>query len=202
MNILNFPYTIDAAIHAKKKGVGVGIMSPLYGGQIPMNEERLQFLSMNGLSPTNEALRFTCSLDCTDYVYIGFRSNGEIDKACTIADMDARITEDELTDIRKIVGTGLDKACTGCMYCMPYCPKQLPVTEYMTYYNMKYLFGTPDEDFAKRLTFQKQWFMLAKRKADAKDCIKCGACEKQCTQHINIIERLAELAEIEAEQNA
>jgi predicted aldo/keto reductase-like oxidoreductase len=43
--------------------------------------------------------------------------------------------------------------------------------------------------------------MLAKRKADAKDCIKCGACEKECTQHIDIISRLEEIAEIEARLN-
>lgn len=198
MNLLNFPYTIDAAYHANKKGIGVGIMSPLYGGQIPINENRLQFLSMNGLSPTNEALRFISGLDCVDFAYVGFRNKEEIDNACQIVDMNVNITENELENIRKTVGIGLEKACTGCSYCMQYCPKQLPISEYMTYYNMKYLFGMPQEEFEKRLAFQKEWFMLAKRKADAKDCIKCGNCEKQCTQHINIIERLSELAEIEA----
>lgn len=197
-NILNFPYTIDAAYHAKKKGVGVGIMSPLYGGQIPQNEDRLQFLRRNGLSPTNEALRFIAGLECVDFAYIGFTNNNEVDNACKIADMRAVVTRAELEEIRKLVGHGLDKACTGCMYCMEYCPKSLPIAEYMTYYNLKYLFGMPQEEFEKRLSFHKDWFMLAKRKADARDCIKCGNCEKQCTQHINIIQRLSEFAEIEA----
>jgi len=84
------------------------------------------------------------------------------------------------------------------MYCMPYCPQNIPIAEYMSYFNYKYLFGMPQEDFEKHLDFHRKWFMLAKRKADAKDCIKCGNCERQCTQHINIIERLAELSEIEA----
>ncbi|MHB1484311.1 MAG: aldo/keto reductase [Saccharofermentanales bacterium] len=198
LNILNFPYTIDAAVHAKKKGIGVGAMSPLYGGQIPQNEEKLRFLSLHDLSPTNEALRFISGLECIDYAYVGFRSNEEIDNACRIADMNTIIPDSEIDEITKLIGSGLDKACTGCMYCMEYCSKQLPIAEYMTYYNQKYLFGMPQEDFEKRLAFHKDWFMLAKRKADAKDCIKCGKCEKQCTQHINIMERIAEIAEIEA----
>lgn len=198
MNILNFPYTIEAAIHAKKKGIGVGVMNPLHGGLIPRNEEKLQFLCRNGLSPTNEAQRFIIGLDYADYAYIGFCANEEIDDACKIADMNQRISENELEDIRDIVGNGINNACTGCMYCMAYCPQKLPIAEYMSFYNFKYLFGFPQADFEKCLAFHRDWFMLAKRKADAKDCIKCGSCEKQCTQHINIIERLAELSEIEA----
>lgn len=198
MNILNFPYTIEAAFHARKMGVGVGVMSPLYGGLIPQNEDKLKFLCRNELSPTNEALKFISGLDCVDYAYIGFRSNSEVDNACKIADMSSHITEEELEEIKTAVGNGIEKACTSCMYCMPYCPQKLPIAEYMSYYNLKYLFGLPQEDFEKRLAFHRNWFMLAKRKADAKDCIKCGNCERQCTQHINIIERLAELSEIEA----
>lgn len=65
------------------------------------------------------------------------------------------------------------------------------------YLNLKWLFGMPQEEFENRLGFHKQWFMLAKRKADAGDCVQCGACERECTQHINIMQRMAELADIE-----
>jgi len=197
MNILNFPYSIDAAVRAKQKDVGVGIMSPLYGGQIPQNEEKLSFLNMHGLSPTGAALRFASGLWCADYAYIGFKSDEDIDYACEIADNDYSVDENELSNIRRTVGAGLDKACCGCTYCMPYCPQQLPIAEYMLYYNLKHIYGYSQEDFEKRLDFHKKWFMLAKRKANAGDCIKCGACERECTQHIGIMERIAEIAEIE-----
>jgi len=201
LNILNFPYSIDAAVHAKEKGIGVGIMSPLCGGQIPLNEEKLSFLNMHGLSPVGEALCFASGLWCADYAYVGFRANDEVDYACELSDKDISIDENELSKIREIVGGGLDKACCGCSYCTPYCPRQIPVAEYMLYYNLKHFYGYSQEDFEKRLGFYKQWFMLAKRKADAKDCIKCGACEKECTQHIGIISRLEEIAEIEQRLN-
>ena len=83
-------------------------------------------------------------------------------------------------------------------YCMPYCPKHIPIAEYMLFYNRKHIFGCPQEEFEKRLGFHKQWGTFAKREADAKDCAKCGACEKQCTQHIDIVGRLEEIAGIEA----
>lgn len=197
LNILNFPYTIKAAETAKREGIGVGLMSPLYGGQIPQNEDKLRFLNMKNMTPTDAALRFAAGLWCADYAYIGFRSNEEIDRACEIADMNVSVDESEVSKIREIIGEGLGKACCGCGYCIPHCPKELPIAEYMTYYNLKYLFGASQEEFEKRLDFHKKWFMLAKRRADAKDCIRCGACERECTQHIPVMERIAEIAEIE-----
>lgn len=198
MHILNFPYTIDAAFRAKEKGIGVGTMSPLMGGLIPNNQNRLKFLQSESLTPTEEALKFVCGLPCVDFSYVGFRNKDEIDNACEIADLSHIVDDIELENIRKKVGAGIEKACTSCMYCMDHCPKSLPIAEYMTYYNFKYLFNMPQDEFEEKLTFHRDWFMLAKRKADAKDCVKCGNCEEQCTQRINIIERLEELADIEA----
>ena len=197
MNILNFPYTIDAAFRAKEKGVGVGTMSPLMGGLIPNNQDRLKFLQNDRFTPAEEALKFICGLSCVDFSYIAFRKKKDIDNACKIADLSHVVSNEELADIRIKVGAGIEKACTGCMYCMGYCPNNLPVAEYMAYSNLKYLFNIPQADYENKLDFHKSWFELAKRKANAKDCIKCGNCEEQCTQHINIIERLAEIAEIE-----
>jgi predicted aldo/keto reductase-like oxidoreductase len=198
MHVLNFPYAIDAAFRAKEKGVGVGTMSPLAGGLIPNNQDRLQFLCSENFTPAEEALKFICGLPCVDFSYIAFRSKEEIDNACKIADLSHVVSDAELANIRKNVGAGIEKACTGCYYCMEHCPNNLPIAEYMIYSNLKYLFNLPRDMFESKLAFHKSWFELAKRKAEAKDCVKCGNCEEQCTQHINIIERLEELADIEA----
>ena len=197
LNILNFPYAIDAAMHAKCKGLGVGIMSPLYGGQIPSNEDKLSFLNLHGLSPTDEALAFAAGLWCADYAYVGFGSNEEVDRACAVADQGMMVGEDKLGQLREVIGSGLDKACCGCGYCTAHCPVNMPIAEYMLYYNYKHVFGMTQEDFERKLGVHKQWFMLAKRKADAGDCTGCGACARACTQHIDVVARLAELAEIE-----
>ena len=37
----------------------------------------------------------------------------------------------------------------------------------------------------------------AERPGTAEECVECGVCEEKCTQHVNIIERLREIAEWE-----
>ena len=72
----------------------------------------------------------------------------------------------------------------------------------MQYYNFKQIFGRSDEQMAKDLPGQKQWGFLGQREADAGECIQCGKCEEACTQHLNIIERLGEIAQWEATEQA
>ena len=44
------------------------------------------------------------------------------------------------------------------------------------------------------LNFNLRWGILVDIKAGADECTKCGKCEEICTQHLNIIERLEEIA--------
>lgn len=41
---------------------------------------------------------------------------------------------------------------------------------------------------------QYEWGLLADRPSDAEDCVRCGRCELACTQHLDIIRRLEEIA--------
>ncbi len=44
----------------------------------------------------------------------------------------------------------------------------------------------------------RNWGPLKSRDESlAKNCVDCGLCETQCTQHLPIIERLQECAEVE-----
>jgi hypothetical protein len=45
-----------------------------------------------------------------------------------------------------------------------------------------------------QIKFHREWKLLANNKAHSEDCIECRECEKVCTQHLNIIERLGEIA--------
>ena len=58
-------------------------------------------------------------------------------------------------------------------------------------------FGKTDDEMISILKGSRQWQLLADRKARAADCIRCGNCEHACTQHLNIIDRLADCAEWE-----
>ncbi|MHB1154562.1 MAG: aldo/keto reductase [Eubacteriales bacterium] len=197
MNVLNFPFTMVAAEHAKKLGLGVGAMSPLMGGVIPKNEDKLSFLSVDGKSPIYTATKFICQLDEVDFAYFAHCTKDEIDFACDIVDND--MDKRSLDEYRKLISEGIDKACTGCLYCADACPKDIGIPAYMQFYNNKYIFNMPDDVFKKRFAFARDWMILASRKSNATECIACGACEHACTQHINIIERMAEFAAIERE---
>jgi len=70
------------------------------------------------------------------------------------------------------------------------CPKDIPVAAFMQYYTLKSWPGRPTVEMVKELDFQKNWGVLADRRADAKDCVQCGRCEMACTQHLDIMRRL------------
>ncbi|MFT3985667.1 MAG: 4Fe-4S dicluster domain-containing protein, partial [Lachnospiraceae bacterium] len=85
-------------------------------------------------------------------------------------------------------GIALNNLCTGCGYCKG-CPKDIPIPKYMDSYNQMLLSGS-EKDIQSRL--DAHWGI--KRDA-AKTCIACGKCERQCTQHLPIIERLVKIAQ-------
>lgn len=198
MNILNFPYTLAAAKRAKELGMGVGVMSPLAGGLIPQHEDRLGIHIKSGETLTESAIRFITHLPWVDFAYFGMRSREETDNVCKFAEGEYLLDDMEIADILSKIGDGLTDACTSCMYCMESCPQNIPIASYMQLYNMVYVFNEPEEKFKNSLNFARDWMSLACRRADAKDCIRCGKCETACTQKINIIERLQRIAEYES----
>jgi len=198
INILNFPYRWDGVQAAYDRGYGVAAMNPLAGGLIPQHEEKLGFLTDNGLTPTQAALRFVIGCPQITVALNGFTTRANIDMACEIADTIQPMEADELYTLRKQLGEEMNAICTGCGYCMKDCPQHIPVASYMQYYNEKALFGKSDEEMIKGLPDQHQWQLLAARQAQAADCSECGQCEEACTQHLNIMERLQEITLWEA----
>lgn len=198
MNIMNFPYTWEAAVKAKEIGIGVGAMSPLAGGLIPKYAKKFAFLSSEN-SPTYEALKFITNLPVVDFCYLSINNKHEIDFACDIAEINQPLNDKAVSNMQKLIGDGLNAACTGCHYCDNICPKSIPIPAYMQFYNLKHLYNMPDDIIKKKLAFARDWFMLACRKSDAMQCTQCGRCEKQCPQKIDIPSRMKYLGKMENE---
>lgn len=193
MNILNFPYRWEGVTAAYESGYGVVAMNPLGGGAIPTHEKELSFLSENGETPTEAALRFVISCPQISVALNGFTTKEQIDMACRIADMAVPFSDRDLERIKSRLGENMNAACTACGYCWD-CPKGIPVPSYMQVYNEKQMFGAGEEKILKTLKNDLTWGRLVGRKAGAADCIECGNCENACTQHLPIIDRLKELA--------
>ncbi|GAI91756.1 unnamed protein product [marine sediment metagenome] len=110
--------------------------------------------------------------------------------ACHVAGEALPFTDADLEKIRKKIGDNMNSACTGCGYC-DNCPQDIPVPSYMQLYNEKQIFGSSDKEM-KKLSYL--YGITECHRARANECIECGQCEEACTQHLNIIERLKEIA--------
>lgn len=189
INILNFPYRWSGVEAAYEKGFGIVAMNPLSGGAIPSHEEELSFLSQNGESPTEAALRFVISAPQISVALNGFTTKEHIDMACKIADDSKPFSKEEISAIANKVGTSMNEACTGCGYCDK-CPQGIPIPSYMQVYNEKHIFHKTDEQMVDVANNAYKWGMLVGKEGIHSLCTECGLCEIECTQHLPIIQRL------------
>ncbi|MFO7766063.1 MAG: aldo/keto reductase [Pelovirga sp.] len=188
-NAINFPYRQGAVEHAGHQGLGVITMNPLGGGLIPRNPERFSFLqNENDPSVVSAALRFNLSHPAITSALVGFTSTAEIDEAvAAVADFHPWSAA-ERARIEQHLQQSFDGLCTSCGYCLP-CPVDIPIPKFLDAYNQLILSHGDDKTVDDR--FRLHW-NLDRQIAAA--CTRCGLCEKRCTQHLPIIERLSELA--------
>ena len=93
----------------------------------------------------------------------------------------------ELDFVKASSSSSMEGLCTYCAYC-DNCPQGIPIPKFMEAYNQKFLSQKPS-GIKDRLRWH--WHLDSKK---TEDCTACGQCEKACTQHINIIERLKEIS--------
>ncbi|MBQ9419057.1 MAG: aldo/keto reductase [Synergistaceae bacterium] len=80
--------------------------------------------------------------------------------------------------------------CTTCNYCAKVCPMNIGISGSFTAMNMYTLYGNLES--AK---FQEKWLVERQGHKHASECVKCGACEAACPQHIKIRDELERVAE-------
>ena len=77
-------------------------------------------------------------------------------------------------------------SCTACKYCLEVCPSQIPIPSLFACMNDKKMFNNWNSAY--------YYSIYTKNAPKASDCIKCGACEDICPQHLPIRELLCEVA--------
>ena len=78
-------------------------------------------------------------------------------------------------------------ACTSCRYCIDGCPKQISIPDLFQTYNLKIQFAD--------INAENSYAYHTRNGGKAKDCIKCGKCEKICPQHLKIKDLLVKVSE-------
>lgn len=198
INILNFPYRFKGAEYAAKNGYGVVAMNPLSGGTIPKHSEELSFLAKQGETAIEAALRFNIGCPEITVSLIGFGKKQDIDDACKIVDENEVYSKEDIEKIKNRLGENMNAICSGCGYCKV-CPKEINTPAYMLFYNEKQMFKKTDKEMTELVYGLEYWNYTMNSKAQASECIACGKCESECTQHLPIIERLKEISKWESE---
>ncbi len=189
-NAINFPIREQVVADAGRHGLGVVVMNPLGGGLIPQHAERFDFIrSKDDPDVVSAALRFVLSNPSVTVALVGFSSKEEIDQAVAVTENFNALSAGHREALKEQITDKFEGLCTGCGYCLP-CPQGLRIPRLMDAYNMRILQGPEAYHIANRLKYH--WGLAP---TDAEECTSCGACEKACTQHLPIIERLEEIVE-------
>ncbi|MDD3276929.1 MAG: aldo/keto reductase [Kiritimatiellales bacterium] len=189
-NAVNFPFREQVVADAARHRMGIITMNPLNGGLIPQNAERFDFIrSEDDPDVVHAALRFILSNPAITAALVGFSSKEEIDQAVRVAETFTPLPAQRHAEIQDQIRDQFDGFCTGCGYCLP-CPQGLQIPKLMDAYNQRILRGPA----AEHITDNLKWLWGVGTETAA-DCIGCGQCEKACTQHLPIIERLGEIVE-------
>lgn len=175
-----------------KHGKSIIAMEPVKGGtlaKLPEEAEQLLRAVHPDWTPADWALRFVQSLPGVEICLSGMN---------TLEQMQANIrpfaplTENEialLAQVREIIEKDTAIGCTGCGYCAPHCPKNIPIPQYIKMYNE--LSRLPSDIWKFKATYRHM--ILSQGKAS--DCIGCHSCEKYCPQNLPIAEHMKTISE-------
>ena len=172
---------------ARKYGKSVVIMEPVKGGMLATPPDTVRKILKEAepdSSTASWAIRFAASLDGVITVLSGMSSLEQMDDNLSyMKDFRGFTPEQEAALVR--AREELAKVplipCTTCNYCAKVCPMEIGISgsfnalNYLTLYN-NYPGAAHQED----------WLVSGHGRKRANECIKCGACETVCPQHIAI----------------
>ncbi len=184
-NAINFKYRERGLLAAQRKGLGVAIMNPLYGGVIPQNPQKFNFIrNAENQTLAQAALLFNASQDAISVVLSGMVSEQEINENAACFTEIQKFTDEKIDFIKRKIEKEFDTLCTGCNYCAG-CPQNIKINQLMLAYNQYVL---TDNSVAEFRRYMNEVWRYTEEVSIA--CRKCGLCEKKCTQHLPIIERI------------
>ncbi len=179
---------------AYEKGVDILVMNPLYGGLIPAHET----LFANAKILADEtivqaAVRAVLAHPAVKCVLAGASTISQMDEyLSSIASFSGQERQARLEALDRQFKTG-GSYCSGCRYCED-CPQKIPVSELMNTRNVFTLLGSADAANGIHIFFRQLHEKYGISLESAEDpCIQCGKCESVCTQHLPIIQSIAEI---------
>lgn len=197
-NLLNFLDMQRVLDFAYERNVDILVMNPLYGGLIPENGELFGYAKFfEHETVVQAALRAVLCHPAVKCVLAGASNKQQLDEyLLAIAPEFNTQNKTERAQTLKNYFAKSKNFCSYCRYCQN-CPKKIPVPQIM---NARNIFILQDKTLAN--SAEKIFFKQLHEKFNIEfdtyenPCIKCGQCEKKCTQHLNIIEAVDEIYNI------
>ena len=168
----------------EEKNVPLIIMEPVRGGSLAVFPEDITEV-FHGLNPdasiASYALRWVGSLPNVKVILSGMSTMDQLTDNLKTFDKFEPLSEKETETIDKVVAminSRMQNGCTACRYCMP-CPAGVDIPRNFRIWNLYHMYGNYN-------AVKWDWEEGLGEEHKAKNCIKCGKCEKACPQKLSI----------------
>jgi len=185
----------DGLHHAASRGLGIVVMEPLRGGKLAVPNAEISAIwdaASTKRSATEWALDWVWNHPEVSLLLSGMSTLAQVQQNLDAAGMSATGMLapgdlDLIARVRDAYNALIRVPCTACSYCMP-CLQGVNIPGMFQLVNEGSMFGSWD-------TQRKRYGQMKSEGSSADSCIRCGACEDKCPQHISIRDQLASVAE-------
>ena len=182
---------------ARKYNKPIVVMEPVKGGLLANPPQQVQDVFKKAdpnASFASWAIRFSASLEGVMVVLSGMSNIEQMKDNLSYMKGFKGLTPEQ----KQTVETARQEMakiplipCTTCNYCAKVCPMDIGISGSFTAMNIYTLYKD-----LKTAKHQEGWLVGMHGKKKAVECVKCGACERVCPQHIKIREELEKIAKI------